>query len=1083
MRFWLILILISPVAAVAQTREGVSLEQMRRDLVKLEKSIEETKDKIKNVKDAGFLPDLYFALGEFLVERSRYLYAIKIAENPTTPAEELDFTGEKRPKLEAVQAYETIIEKFPKLPERDRAIFFKAHELREMGRLEDMLRAYIQLTNEYPNSEYWTESQIIIGDYFFEEKKDMDLALEVYQKILKRPPGMFTPLANYKIGWVYVNKSKFRDALLSYEKVLTQNRDVDLSKLPEIYKKTDVRREALLALVWPYSEVPVNELARMGNNRHDVMSYFKGLAPDKVSYEKVLSRLGRRLVIKQRFVDATKVYFEYFRLAGDIKDRVDVVERLYVSMKNSRRDWPVRGLVKEIAKTVALAENAEELKAKERKKALHDMEIFARDVATRQNKRAKKTRAKEDWEWTIRDYNLYLAIFPASKYARALRLNLAESYFNAGRPVEAGREYEWLAKNTKKPKRAKSYFDSSIQSYISAIRQQTTLSKLLLTEARYGLREAGRGYMAKYPKDPINDDILFNIGQTFYDERRFPQAVATFKDYIAKYPGGAKTSIAANLILDAHNQREDFKAIVSDGKAIIANPKITDSALKNQVKDIVQQAEMKAVQVAAGDFTAPDYASNLLKLARKYEGSSMGDQALYEAFTALRAKKDPKAYDSGEQLLMQHRASKYALEVATSMGQMALTTADFRRAALYFELFAERYPAKPEAKELLKNAVKMRELMGEFKIAARTFKKLGDNAGAARMDYLSGDWSGLLRSAPGAGGLQSSYYEGLALYRLRGIGPARTALERTAQSGGGSFEEQEMAAHALYLLSMAAMENYKAVQMREGGEAKAVSEKAAMLKALEAQLNRVIQFGNGRWSIAALYGLGQAKSEFAKFIRRAPMPKGLNPGQQAQYKQILDKQAAEYSQSAAQYFRQCVNTAEKFEVLTRFVIGCLSSGKILVDESKEVEVLARAAEVAPSGAAEIRRELFDKPRSVPLLIKLAQVHVKANDYSMAELILNRALEIEPENAAVMANIGSTNLYKRDYTKAKVWFEKALKKNSRQALARWGIAGLFKKFRFPTKRQSALSAAQEAGKPTGILHPLVGAREEEPLESF
>lgn len=1083
MKRWLMLFLFVPGLVQAQIRDGISLEQMRRDLVKLEKSIQETKEKIKYVKDAGFLPDLYFALGEFLVERSRYLYAIKIAENPKTPIEELDFTGEKRPKLEAIQVFETIIEKFPKLPERDRAIFFKAHELREMGRLEEMLRAYIQLTNEYPNSEYWTESQIIIGDYFFEEKKDMDLALEVYQKIIRRPPGLFTPLANYKIGWVYVNKARFRDALLSYERVLTQNRDLDLSKLPELYKKTDVRREALLALVWPYSEVPVSELARMGDNRHDVIAYFQSLAPDKVSYEKVLSRLGRRLGIKLRFVDATKVYFEYLRLAGDVKERIEASERLYVSMKNSKLDWPVRGLVKEVGKTVAQAENSGELKANELKKALHDLEIFARDAATRQNKRAKKTRLRADWEWTIRDYNMYLAIFPNSKYARALKLNLAESYFNAGRPVEAGREYEWLAKNTRASKRAKSYYDSAIQSYIAAIRQQTTLSKLSLTEARYGLRETGRSYLAKYPKDPINDDIVFNIGQTYYDERRFPQAVATMKDYIAKYPSGAKTAIAANLILDAHNQREDFKAIVSDGKAIIANPKITDAALKNQVRDIVQQAEMKAVQVAAGDFSAPDYAANLLKLARKYKGSSMGDQALYEAFIALRAKKDPKAYDSGEQLLMQHRSSKYALEVATTMGQMALMTADFRRAALYFELFAERYPAKPEARELLKNAAKMRELMGDFKIAAGNYKKLGDNTGAARMDYLSGDWSALLRSAPGASGLYSSYYEGLALYRLRGIGPARPALERTAQGGGASFEEQEMAAHALYLLSMAAMENYKAVQMREGGEAKAVSEKAAMLKALEAQLNRVIQFGNGRWSIAALYGLGQAKSEFAKFIRSAPLPKNLNAGQQAQYKEILNKQAAEYSQSAAQYFDQCVSTAEKFEVLTRFVIGCLSAGKILVDESKEVQVIARASEAAPAGAAGVRKELFDKPRSVPLLTRLAEIHIKANDYSMAELILNRALEIEPENAAIMANIGSTNLYKRDYTRAKVWFEKAIARNSRQGLARWAIAGLFKKFRFPTKRQSALNAAQEAGKPIGILHPLVGAKRDEPLESF
>ncbi len=1066
------LLLCLSIFRFAQASEVLSLEQMRRDIMKLDRSVQETKEKIRKVKDAGFLPDLYFALAEFLVDRSRYMYAVKIRENSKSPIEELDFTAERRPKLEAIQVYDTIIEKFPKITERDKAIFFKAHELRELGRQEEMIRSYIQLTNEYPSSVYWTEAQIILGDHFFEFKKDMDLALEVYSKVLRRPPSPFTPLANYKIGWVQVNKGLFKEALLSYERVLTQNRDIDLSQLPETYKKTDVRREALLALVWPYSELLSSEMKKLRGGREKVMEYFQGLSPDKVSYEKVLSRLGRRLVLKQRFVDSTKVYFEYLRLAGDLKERVDAIERLYVSMKNSRLNWPVRGLVGEVARTVTQVESTLELKPGEVKKALFDMEIFARDVATRQNQRAKKTRSKDDWDWTIRDYNLYLATFPASKHNHALRLNLAESYFSAGRPVESGREYEWLALRTKDPVKAKSFFDSTIQAYITAVRQQGSLSKLQLTEARYGLREAGRAYMSKFPKDPINDDILFNIGQSFYDERRFPQAVTSLKDYIAKFPQGAKTAIAANLILDAHNQREDFKAIVSDGRAILNNANIIDAPLKNQVKDIVQQAEMKSVQLAAGDFASPEYATNLLKLARKYKGSAIGDSALYEAFTALKAKKDPKAYDSGEQLLMQHKGSQYALEVTTSLGQMALATADFRRAALYFEIFFERYGAKSEGRELLSNAAKMRELMGDFKIAGSDYKKLGDTQSVARMDFLARDWPALLRSAPGASGVSSDYYEGLALFRLRGIGPARGALERASRAATADPLEQEMAAHALYLMAGAALENYKTVQMRHGSEVKAVNDKAALYKSLEEQLNRVIQFGNGRWTIAALYSLGQAKLEFANFIKRAPVPKSLTSVQATQYKQILNKQAREHANAADEYFKQCLVSAENFEVLTSFVVGCDARGKLVVDEAKDVQTNLKAAESAPAKAAATRQKLFDQPRRISLLIDLAQVHVRAQDYSMAELILNRALEIEPDNASLIANIGSVNLYKRDYPEAKVWFTKALAKNPKQSLARWGVAGLFKKFRFRTKFPAALSAAKSSGRPAGILHPLV-----------
>ena len=261
--------------ALGQVTQLMTLEQMRRDLARVDKSLEETREKLKTVRDARFLPDLYFALAEFYVEKSRYMYALKVAENPKTPMEELDFTAERRPKAQAIEAYDMIIDKFPKLPERDKAFFFKAHELRELGKLEDMVKTYAQLTKEYPQSEFWTESQVIIGDYFFEEKKDIDLALEVYQKILDRPPTPFTPLANYKIGWCLINKNEFKKALLSFERVLNENKDVDISKLPEIFRKTDVRRDALLAMVWPYSEVPVKEIVKMGSDiRGRPLDYF-----------------------------------------------------------------------------------------------------------------------------------------------------------------------------------------------------------------------------------------------------------------------------------------------------------------------------------------------------------------------------------------------------------------------------------------------------------------------------------------------------------------------------------------------------------------------------------------------------------------------------------------------------------------------------------------------------------------------------------------------------------------------------------------------------------------------------------------
>src|ERR1700683_2984827 len=105
-------------------------------------------------------------------------------------------------------------------------------------------------------------------------------------------------------------------------------------------------------------------------------------------------------------------------------------------------------------------------------------------------------------------------------------------------------------------------------------------------------------------------------------------------------------------------------------------------------------------------------------------------------------------YIPGEELLNKHGDSKYAKEVVGSMGQMALNTADYRRAATYFEIFARKYPKDPASYGLLKNAASMRELLGDTKEAADDFRGLGNgqHESMARQYYLGQDWSELSRS-------------------------------------------------------------------------------------------------------------------------------------------------------------------------------------------------------------------------------------------------------------------------------------------------------------------------------------------------
>ncbi len=1127
---FIILIFVSS-SGFAQVLRQKSLAELEQDLRKINASIETTQRKLKTINDATFLPDLYMVLAELYVDKARYMYSIKRIRNSDVPMEEIDFANEKRPKNFAIETYQKLIDKFPNFKQRDKAMFFMAHEYRELGQLEEMVKVYLKLTGQYPNSPFWAEAQLILGNYSFEEKKDYDYALQVYGKILNVKESPFKALARYKMGWVYVNQGKWKESLLSFEKVLTEDSKLPLEELPEIYKKTDVRRDALIALVWPYSEIAPATLMKMGEWRVDPVRYIKRLSNNVVSYQKALAKLGRRLNIKQRYLASTRVYYELVKITQDLDTRMDAIDDLYINMKNTQKRWPLEGFVELVTETLnrvkhnpdlsrfQCPEQAEKPKITKKKKkkveddefeedkkdkiavksekdldtkddgscagtragaeallnkTLFNYEVYARDGATRLQERAKETHSFDDYTLAIQAYRQYLWVYPEGRYAYLMHSNLAESYFKIKKWVLAGMEYEIVANLTANDaKKKKDFLDSALESYTKALKDPESLSRLQLVRARGGLRDVGMMYVNDFPKDPAVPETLFNIGRSYYDERDFRNSEKHLTSYLSKFPRGKNSQLAADLILDAYNQKEDFAGLTIAGNRILKikglNPSIYAS-----VKEISRQADYRKLQTNAADLTSNKYAEDLLSFAKKYKGSNLGDQALYEAFTSLKSKKDPRAYVPGEELLIKHANSKYAKSVVFEMGKMAVLTADFRRAASYFEIYSGKYPKDPESRQLLQQAATMRETMGDLPQASKNYAKLGDVTAVARIDYLSNNWGRLRSSARKAGGIKAMYWEGLSLYRTGAIKAADPILKRVAMSGGKSFEDKTMAAHALYLVSMAFMKEYKRIQLVAGKEAQAVQAKTKMLDRLQKQMNQVIHLGNGRWTIAALYGIGQANREFANFIKAAPMPAGLNGQQQQQYRAAIEQQAKQYDDVAGNYFKQCVNNSEKFEVFTNFTKGCQSNGSIQVDEESESKVLAQAAQNPPETTYKIRQKLYDKPRSVEILTELAQAYTEGADYPMSILILDRVLEIEKNHAPSIALKGMNYLFMNDLEAAQSAFGTALKINPENATALWGMAALYNNFNFKGRLGPTLRKAKRAGTPRPPLHPWVRA---------
>ena len=72
-------------------------------------------------------------------------------------------------KQKAVQLYNRLLREYPDFHDGDKVTFYLAHEQREMGEFDEMLKTLGELIRKYPQSPLRLEAEQILGDYFFDK--------------------------------------------------------------------------------------------------------------------------------------------------------------------------------------------------------------------------------------------------------------------------------------------------------------------------------------------------------------------------------------------------------------------------------------------------------------------------------------------------------------------------------------------------------------------------------------------------------------------------------------------------------------------------------------------------------------------------------------------------------------------------------------------------------------------------------------------------------------------------------------------------------------------------------------------------
>jgi cellulose synthase operon protein C len=1079
----------NPLVTKAREKQDL-IDKLKRDIFKVDRSIGETDKLIAKSRNAPYLPDLQFRLAELYVEKSRYVYYHQAETRPEGQKGAMVSPETKLLKQKAIQIYNRILREFPDFKDADKVSFYLAHEQRELGDFDNLLKTLADLIRKYPSSPLRLDAEQIIGDYWF-DKADLRQAEEHYRAILDAPASPVHDLARYKMGWIRINQANHAEAVTFFEAAAAS------APMPgvDVTKVLSVKREALLDLVYSYTE------ARPAKG---AIGYFEKLSDSRATFALALDKLGNRYFIKQQYEFAIPALRKLMEVQPEPELEVERVEKLYDSIKAAK--GKVQPKAEDVSVLVHAAVQVKVDPARDegsRKKLLAELEEMSRDLATSIHVQAQKKEDKALYLEAAAAYERYLSLFRPRQYATVMMQNRADALFAARDYPPAARQFEELAqyldsgnkgkavkgsadrldvaKDAPKPAPApapkpgarpdpkapasataqlggtagtrtiggemKTHDEAlygALLSHYSSLKagEVERLNAFEVADARQALKLLGAQFIARYPKNEHALEVKFNIARAYYEDGEYKKSADLFKEFALNHPDHKDAAVAGNLAFDSLRQLNDFKGIEEFGKAFLAAN--LPPAFKADVQRILTTTKSEALGELAlkSSEETGDVIVGLLKVADENKGQEIGEKALYGAFAAAREKRDlRKEREIGDRFIREYGRSQYLSDVMLTLGRQAAEAGRFQDAAAYFEQMGQRFAGDSTGLDSLLASARLRAAMGDHAGAIRVLEATVEQAGQRKAEVLV-----LLAQAQ---------YKQRAYARARATAEQALKLDRTnaaaaavvvdvASANPGERVEPlvalmtpvtnspngtgDDAARALWHIGDMLYQRYKAIP------ADKVEEKVEALQQMQGVFQQAASMGSAEWAVASLWRIANGFAHIVEVVEATPVPASLKPAEVEQFRAAVKQQVDPLKTQAENTYTTCVNRAESLEVFSAAVIGCRKR----VDEAQSP---LKGAPAERAVAVEELQKKAETSQNAADFEALGLTYLGAFQVNNAMLNLNRAVELEEARASAHSALGYALLLNGDAAAARAEYARALEADPTFDKARANLAAL------------------------------------------
>ena len=1093
--------------AEEKKRYVIKIEQDKR---KCELAIVNTKTLISRSKNRPYLPELYLRLAELYIEKSRLVYFVRKSQQDSNEDRALDQYEANMLKQQALEIYQRILENHPDFDQCDKVRFFMAHELRELGKIDEMVKEYQTLIAKYPNSSYTPESHLLLGDYYFSQKQDVDKSKAAYEAVLKYPQSPAVAAARYKLAWCQINLVDFAGALKLFEESVTSpqaKKELDI----DTYRRVDVRLESLIDMAYCYPE------AYKKAKPEEALAYFKRYAWSRPVYTTVMEKLAYRYYVKKKWSHAAAVYRELALLRQDPEKVAEYAKHIFESVQalgkyeNAERDVAI------IIRALERQKYSVHVPEQEKANLLNDYELYARDIITHLHAKARKSNSKKEYKLASDAYKRYLDFFEESPAKGEMTGNYAEALFSSGQFLDAGKYYEKVAPDaTVNTRQRQDMLYSAVISYYQALKHKDDLNYYQAAYAREGLRSAGKTYIAEYPNVAHTAEVAFNVAWVSYDEGKFETAINDFSNFVSTYPRHKATTAAVHLIMDSFHLLENYEGMVTYGKSILRSGQIGDAKLRTEVAQIVRSAESKVVSTMtmAAVENWESARQDLMEIVSDSGSSEMGEQALHALVLSSKDKKDlPTLYEAGSQMIQKYPNSDHARETLSVLIDTSVKIGQYRLLADLLDLYAKRYPKDKSANLFRMQSAQIREGLGQFRDANsnyRLFLKHGkvsrqqandvvfsyaDNArNMGNIDAAIRMLNANLGSLTADGKIRAKAMMGVLNLQLDRRSKAfryGRNVQKSYRPAMGSKDPVllDHVAELAYAQVHHASGRYYNLKLKKKIDNKVLQTKMKMLQDLESKYQKVIAYKSPTWALKACFRANELNREFADFLMNSPVPAELNADQRKQYKTLVQQKAQAYVDKADQYLKTCVQMAHKWEICNPNLYGYFNPADKPQGREGSFKSLAggrSSAEIGRQGLSDatmlgLYKQLLRSPEDPELQLALAKIYMKQGDYRQSGLIVQNALAKSTAGkgrtkAQLLNLLGVSQLYCGKDTLAKSTFEQAMKADPGAGEARMNLAGIFRHYGHDARAAELLSRPMPADLDREGIHPRIGAIE-------